>query len=93
MENTPSSVDRDQFDAHMGGLLHKMIHVSFMSQPINRPLNTLDSDWGVRVFDTNLQKAEETPSHLAAQPNCHVLFYISAEKWNEPTILSTEHVE
>ncbi|CAI5455287.1 unnamed protein product [Caenorhabditis angaria] len=37
MENTPSSVDRDQFDAHMGGLLHKMIHTAIEEYESSTP--------------------------------------------------------
>ncbi|CAB3400668.1 unnamed protein product [Caenorhabditis bovis] len=37
MENTPSSVDRDQFDGHMGGLLHKMIHTAIEEYESSTP--------------------------------------------------------
>ncbi|CAI2356478.1 unnamed protein product [Caenorhabditis sp. 36 PRJEB53466] len=37
MENAPSSVDRDQFDAHMGGLLHRMIHTAIKEYESSTP--------------------------------------------------------
>ena len=37
MENTSSSIDRDMFDSHMGGLLHKMIHTAIEDYESSTP--------------------------------------------------------
>uniref|UniRef100_A0A1I7WZU9 ANK_REP_REGION domain-containing protein n=1 Tax=Heterorhabditis bacteriophora TaxID=37862 RepID=A0A1I7WZU9_HETBA len=37
MENTSSSIDREMFDAHMGGLLHKMIHTAIEGYESSTP--------------------------------------------------------